>query len=135
MGAPFAPIHVSDLATEVPENIVWLVHRLIPTGILMLISGYMKTGKSTLAYALAVAVAQGRAFLDRKTLQGGVLVLAVEEHRRDVMNRLRMYGATDEDPIWIEAAPVQDDPTTIAALDQFIEKHAIVLVLIDTLAS
>ncbi len=71
----------------------------------------------------------------RQTLKGGVLILAVEEHRRDVMNRLRQYGYTGEDPIWIEPAPVQDDATTIRALEEFIEKHSIVLVLIDTLAS
>ena len=135
MGAPFAPLHVSALAAEVPESIDWLVHRLVPKGVLMLLTGYMKTGKSTLAYDLVVAVAQDRAVLDRQTLKGGVLILAVEEHRRDVMNRLRHYGYGDDDPIWIEPAPVQDDSATLKALEEFIRQNGIVLVLIDTFAS
>jgi AAA domain len=131
----FAPRHVSDLAAEVAEEIVWLVYRLVPVGILLLLAGYMKIGKSTLAYELAVAIAQGRAFLDRQTLQGGVLILAVEEHRRDVLLRLRHLGMKDTDPVWVQTTPGQDDPDTLGDLEAFVREKGIRFVLVDTLAS
>ena len=58
--ADFAPKHVRELAAEVSDAIEWVWYRMVPVGSLVLLCGYMKSGKSTLAYELVVAVAQGR---------------------------------------------------------------------------
>jgi KaiC/GvpD/RAD55 family RecA-like ATPase len=133
--ADFAPKHVRDLAAEVSEAIEWVWYRMVPVGSLVLLCGYMKSGKSTLAYELAVAVSQGRPFLGFRTLKGPVLIIAAEEHRRDVLARLRHFGMTDDDPVWVEINNVRDDQPTLEQLKQFIKDQRVVLVVIDTLSS
>jgi RecA-family ATPase len=85
---PFLPRWIKDLAAEVPEVPDWQVHALLPQGSLGLLSAYPKVGKSTLVSQLTVAVAKGRDFLGRHTRQGGVLYVAAEERREDVIRRL-----------------------------------------------
>ena len=67
----------------------------------------MKVGKSTFAYALALAVARGQDFLGYSTKRGGVLILAVEEHQRDIVNRLLAFGMTRADAIHVHDHPPQ----------------------------
>lgn len=74
-------------------------------------------------------------FLGRNTKRGNVLILAVEEHRRDVKRRLRNLGVDHLDAIHVHAGPLSDSPDTIHAMAAFIKQHAIVLVIIDTLNS
>ena len=68
---PFLPRLVKDIAGEISETPDWLVHGLMPRGVIALLAAYPKVGKSTLVAQLAVSVAQGRAFLGRSTQQGG----------------------------------------------------------------
>jgi len=132
---PFLPRHVKDLAEEVPEAPAWLVHGLLPKGALALLAAYPKVGKSTLAAEGAVAVAQGRDFLGRRTEQGGVLLIVAEEMKDDVIRRLRHFGMTDTDPVWLWTETVSDTPKDREDMERFIEEKGIVLVIIDTFAS
>jgi RecA-family ATPase len=93
----------------------------------------MKVGKSTLIGALAVAVAQGRPFLGYPTKQTGVLILALEEHPRDLQRRLQAFGLRPEDPLWVQCDPVRLSPETLRELEVFVGAHGIGLVIIDTL--
>jgi hypothetical protein len=88
----FAPLRASDLLAETPEVTEWIFEEYLPAGSLALLAGKPKEGKTTLVYELAVKVAQGQPFLGRSVRQGGVLILAVEEHRRDVSMRLHTWG-------------------------------------------
>jgi predicted ATP-dependent serine protease len=94
----------------------------------------MKTGKSTLVYRMVVCIAKGIDFLERKTEQGGVLILAVEEHPRDVERRLRRFGMTEIDPIYIHVGPVREQAEILNDIKNFIIEKKIVLVVIDSLS-
>jgi Mrp family chromosome partitioning ATPase len=63
-------VHISELLGEPDEPENWLVDGLLPTGGLSVLVGKPKAGKSTLARALAVAVARGEPWLGRATFPG-----------------------------------------------------------------
>lgn len=129
----FAPVSAATLLAEPDAPIPWVWEPFLPEGGLALLVSFMKVGKSTLAYPLALAVAQGRPFLGYPTKQGGVLILAVEEHSRDVRRRLRQWGMRSEDPIYVHHDRLDNTPATFADLQDFIRAHGIVLVILDTL--
>jgi predicted ATP-dependent serine protease len=92
----------------------------------------MKVGKSTFAYPLALAVMKGQLFLGTPTLQGPVLILAVEEHARDVRLRLERFGATPADPLHVHSGRL--DPASLPVIRNFVKEHGVRLVLLDTLS-
>src|SRR5215470_15046573 len=85
-------VTATELLAEAPAVLRWVWKPFLPEGCLALLAAFMKVGKSTFAYALAVALAQGRSFLGFTTQRAGVLILAVEEHERDVRLRLERFG-------------------------------------------
>ncbi len=130
----FRPVKAADLLAYEPEPVIWIWEPFIPEGALALLVGYTKNGKTTFAYALAVAVAQGHPFLDFPTKQGGVLILAVEEHPRDVERRLRRFGMQPEDPLHVHAGRLDNSLNTLREIREFIITNGIGLVILDTLA-
>jgi AAA domain len=133
-GPRFRPVLLADLLAQVPDRTPWVWERYMAEGSLAVLAAFMKVGKSTLAYALAVAVAQGRPFLGLKTLRGPVLLLAVEEHGRDVRRRLEGFGARPTDLIHVHVGSLPNDAVTFRSLREFVRREAIVLVLLDTLS-
>ena len=131
----FNPISAPDLLAEVSEPTDWILEDYLPAGSLALIAGKPKEGKTTLVYELAAKVAQGGVFLGRTTRKGGVLILAVEEHRRDVKMRLQNLGAEGLDDLHLNIGALSPTPTFFANLSTFIQDHNIRLVIIDTLAA
>jgi hypothetical protein len=132
----FAPMTLGQLLDE-PEPLDpdWILEDLIPAGSLACLAAKPKVGKTTLIYELLVNVATGKPFLGRKTKQGAVLILAVEEHRRDVKRRLRNLGADHTDLIHLHVGPLTDSADTMNTLRRYIGEHDIKLVVIDTLNS
>jgi len=130
----FNPLSAADLLSRQPEEISWIWKTLIAKGILFFLVAFMKIGKSTFSYKLAIAIAQGIPFLELETLKGGVLILAVEEHPRDVVRRLRRFGMRPEDPIYVHTGRLQNNEITIKALRDFILEKGIILVLVDSLS-
>ncbi len=130
----FSPMTLSQLLDE-PEPLEpdWILEDLLPAGSLACLAAKPKVGKTTIIYELAVNVATGRPFLGRKTKQGGVLILAMEEHRREVKRRLRNLGAEQHETIHIHTGPLTDSPDTLHALQAYIAQHSIVLAVFDTL--
>ena len=76
----FNPRRASDILAEELQPIDWVWEKYIATGDLFLFVAYMKVGKSTFTYPLAIAVARGIPFLGYPTKKGGVLALALEEN-------------------------------------------------------
>jgi hypothetical protein len=130
----FVPKRLIDLLTDKTPAITWVLHSYLPEGGLILLAAFPKVGKSTFAYHLAIAVARGEDFLGFATTQGAVLILAVEEHPRDVKVRLLKLGARPEDPIHVHVGPVDPNARTFSALREFVRKENIRLVILDTLA-
>ena len=130
----FLPLTAAQLLAERPDQMIWTVEPYLPEGTLALLVAYMKVGKSTFAYHLALAVAKGEPFLNGATKQGGVLILAVEEHRRDAKLRLGKFGLLPSDPIHLHVGPLDNTPATLAAVRTYIVQHGIVLLILDTLS-
>lgn len=61
----------------------WLVQGLIPIGYLVMLAGPPKSGKTCLATALALSVANGLPFAGRPVQQGAVLWISAEESARE----------------------------------------------------
>lgn len=131
----FAPVRADALLAEPMEPMIWVWEPFIPQGGLVLLSAFMKVGKSTLLYPLALAVARGNPFLGYPTKQGGVLILAVEEHPRDVRARLENIGLTDADPIYVHRGILTQGASTLEQVRTFIVENQIVFVVLDTLAT
>jgi hypothetical protein len=132
--ASFQPVAADQLLATPPEPVTWQWEPFLPAGSLSVLAGFAKSGKSTLVYPLAVAVAQGRRFLGYPTRQGAVLLLAVEEHDRDVRRRLERFGMQPSDPIHVHCGPLANDPRQIASVRAFCRMRDIRLVVLDTLA-
>lgn len=130
----FAPIHVSELYDATSDEITWWWDGLIPEGALVVLAAFMKAGKTTLAYALLARLLKGQPFLDRPTRAAGVLLLALEENRRDVKRRLIKFGVPPDAPLWQQFRPVPTSTVEWAQLAAFVRDHSINLIVIDTLA-
>ena len=128
----FHPVTAAALLAETPEPMVWIWESYLPKGALVLLVAYMKVGKSTLAYPLALAVAQGRPFLGYATTQTPVLLLAVEEHPRDVRQRLERFGLRKDDAVHVHRGRLT--PSDRVDIERYIREHGIGLVLLDTLS-
>lgn len=61
----------------------WLVEGFLPQSYLCLLAGDPKSGKTALATAIALAVAQGKPFAGMNVVQSPVLWLSLEESRRE----------------------------------------------------
>ena len=126
------PLSAAEILTLSTPEILWLWQWLIPVGSLFLLCAYMKVGKSTLAYRIALAIAQGIACLDRATTKTGILILAVEEHIRDVRRRLERFGMTAGMEIYVITD--RDQARDLDKIREFVKAKAIGLVLIDSLS-
>jgi hypothetical protein len=132
----FSPMSASQLLDD-PEPIqpTWVWEEFLPEGGLAGLIAKPKVGKTTNTYELAVKVAQGLPYLGRATRCGAVLILALEEHRREVKRRLIHLGADQIEAIHLHVGPLADSPETFQQLKQYIGQHGIVLVILDTLNS
>jgi putative DNA primase/helicase len=100
---------LSDLLNEPEEQVSWLVEKRLPSAGFSVLVAKPKAGKSTLARNLALAVAQGKTFLDNATQQGPVIYLALEEKRSEVKKHFSEMGATGTEEIYVHAASAPAD--------------------------
>jgi hypothetical protein len=127
-------VSLSDLLREPEEDVRWLVDDLLPQGGLSALAGKPKAGKSTLARALALAVAQGKDFLGRRVNQGDVIYLALEEKRSELRRHFAAMGARPEDPnqIRLLVGRAPEDVVPLLAAEAAASKPD--LIVVDTLA-
>ncbi len=132
----FSPKSAPEFIAEAQEeDMEWIHDDYLPAGGLVLLVAKPKIGKSTLAYQIAKHVAHGQTFLGRETRQGGVLIIAPEEHPRHIRIRLQDLGCDHTPNLFILCGPVDPTPTFFQALKAFIAANGITLVIIDTLAT
>lgn len=124
-----------DLLAEEPEPVEYILDEYLATGSLNVMVGKPKEGKSSLNYELSVSIAKGEPFLGRTTKKSGVLILAVEEHRRDVQVRLHNLGADNLQNLYLKIGPLSPSPAFFTEIQDFIQEHDIKLVILDTLAA
>ena len=115
----------------------WVVPGLIPAGGLVLLAGPQKTGKTTFAMDLAVAVAAGQPVLDRRVLAGPTLYVLEEGTPAGVADRYRRIvarrGAPADAHVVLRAGIRVDDAGRWRGLHDEIERLGITLVVVDPL--
>ena len=114
------------------EAAEYVVDGLLAAGGLSLLVSAPKVGKTTMARCLAVAVAQGREFLGRPVKQGPVIMLAMEDHPRELREILRRLGARETDPINVHVGPPRGNDV-VAAFTRMAHKYKPSLIMVDTL--
>jgi DNA-binding MarR family transcriptional regulator len=113
----------------------WVVQDLIPEGSLCLLAAEPKEGKTSLATALALAVATGTPFAGRNTKQGAVLWIAAEESRQE-----RNY-LLDQSPLVDSSLPLYtchqhlpiDDQECLDAVRHWVSQTQANLIVVDPL--
>lgn len=128
-------IHADDLDKMPDREVRWVVDDLIPAHGLSLLVAKPKVGKSTLARALAVAVAAGRPFLDRDVAQGPVVyVLFKGEGLEDEIKReWRRLGRPDGSPLYLLDATQVEGRQALATLAESVRNVQPRIVIVDTL--
>lgn len=98
-----APLHpgirlrwLPAFLAETSKAHAWLVQGLLLAGGSSVLAAKPKAGKSTTARALLAAVARGEPFLDRETVTGTAVYLAIEEDDDQLREQLRALGLSDE---------------------------------------
>ena len=135
------PIGIRDVQTDIEarplteiledpdleQEAEWLVAGYAGRGILTLVSGHPKVGKTTWLAHLASAVAVGKWFLGAPTTQGRVLWLDLEQHPARTAALFRGLG--DEG---IDVSHTPRPPSD--AIRRYITEHDIGLVVVDSLS-
>jgi hypothetical protein len=118
------------LLIEPEEAHPWLVDGLLPMAGFSIVAAKPKVGKSTLARNLALTIARGETFMDRKTAQGPVVYLALEEKRSEVQRHFQRMGALTE-PVIVHVGAAPEE--AVNELTLAIALHKPVLAIIDPL--
>lgn len=130
------PVDVVDLFKEVDSEIPWVWDGYLADGRLTLLAGPPKVGKTTLVYQLLAAVALGKPFLGREVAQANVLILGLEEHPGDMIDRLRTVITEDmRGLVRVQMAPLPYNESVLKELVTYIDENNIGLVVIDTLVA
>jgi predicted ATP-dependent serine protease len=127
-------VDIAELYEEVDGDIPWVIEGYLIKGCLTLLAGPPKLGKTTFAYHALVSVSLGKQFIGREITKGNVLLLGLEEHRRDIIQRLQ--DCSDQDLsglVKIEFGPLPFDVYVLREMVAYIKQEGIGLVVIDTL--
>lgn len=124
---------MADMLARPDEQMRYVVDGLLPAGGTSLLSGFAKSGKSTLVGSLVLAVARGSSFLGRDCMQGRVLYLAFEDHPQALRDRMLALGARADDPILSMTGYLPAEVDSLAWVRAAVEQHRPVLVVADTL--
>jgi RecA-family ATPase len=130
---PFKFQTIEELMMAPPETTRYVVDKLLPTAGTSILLAKPKTGKSTLARQIAVAVAKGQSVLGRETERGSVLYMALEEKRSEVLAHLQQLGAGKNDAIEVLFGAV-NKARAVAQLDATLkQREDVKLVIVDPL--
>lgn len=136
---PFQIVEAADFVSKQIPPISWLLDAIIPAEGLTMLAAFQKTGKSTFLYPLLAAIARGEEFMGFDTKQVPVGLLAVEEPRSIIRDRLLTCGFSNENtsdtPFYIISGGIIASDEVFEALDQEIQQKGIKLIAVDTLAT
>lgn len=127
----FKLTHLKELLEEPDEEHSWVIDELMISGGLSILAGKPKAGKTTMARGLALAVSRGEEFLNRETVQGSVIYLALEEKRAEVKKHFSDLGAIGDEDIFIHAASFPENGLRL--LENEVQRIRPILVIIDPL--
>ena len=117
-------IGLGDLLSRPAVPVDWTWEERLAAGTMSILASKPKTGKSTLARNLCLAVARGESFLGWQCRRGPVVYGALEERMEDVAADFRTLGANgSEDIRFVESGSVMD------VLSVILEKKPALLVV------
>jgi hypothetical protein len=121
----------SAILDFVPDQVQWIVNGYLAARSVCLLIARPKVGKTTLARALAVAIAQGRDFLGAGVQPGAAWYLAFEGRFEDHRTHFLQLGLGRGDPLQFHCAPA----TATAVEDAFASAIAAKprVIIVDTL--
>lgn len=130
----FQPRDVGELFQDSIEEIPWICKGYLFRGGLTLLAGSPKIGKTTWAYQLIEQVALGGIFLGDEVTQAKVLLLGLEEHKRDIIARLRnRSGEGIKGWVKVQFGPLPYTSSIYEEMADYIMCEDIGLVVIDTI--
>lgn len=122
---------LSQLLSEPDEQHAYCIRDRVPSGAVTLLAAPPKAGKSTLARAMAFAVATGAPCLGWSTQRGPCWYLALEEKRSEVRKAFKRLGANGSEPIHVLIAQAPND--LLAQLHELARTEKPSLIIVDTL--
>jgi hypothetical protein len=122
---------LGELLQEPSPDVDYVVDNLLAKSGTSLVIAKPKVGKTTLVRFLCLCVAMGWDFLERKTQQGAVLYIALEDRREDVKRHFRDMGAPENAPVFIVTETMLEKP--FDTMRELINTHKPPLMVIDTL--
>jgi len=129
-GHHFTLVTARDVMMTEDTEQSWIWDGILPAGGMSLLVAKPKVGKTTLAFNLAVAVSRGADFLGRKTTQGPVVYLALEEKKGEIKKKLAAAGIDDESiRFHFGSAPIN----AMAEVEPLIAETGAKLLIIDVL--
>ena len=130
------PTLISDLKQKIPKENPFIVDSLIVENAVTVIHADTGAGKSLFTLKLVDDVTSGRPFLNQfKVKKTKCLILDLEMTYDDCIVRTRNVCTDDNDSYLIAEAPFKiTNPSDLAWLTSFIQRHNIGLVVFDTLS-
>ncbi len=125
------PKSIGEWYAEPEEETEYIVEDLLPMRGSSLLSARPKVGKTVTVRNLIADVLRGSPAFGRKTTQGPVLYLAVEEMKSEALNHFRKLGVGPEDHLYVHFGAAPDE--AMAWLTWMISEVQPVLAVIDTL--
>ncbi len=126
----FNIIQARDIVDNPDPETEWIWEGILPAGGLSLVVAKPKVGKTTLALNLAIAISRGQPFLGKKTQQGAVVYLALEEKKKEIEKSLAKRRITDE-PLSFHFGPAPRE--AIKEVDPLIRETGAKFLVIDIL--
>ena len=102
---PLALTPIGELVNEPEEAFDWLAEGLLLGGGTSMWVGPPKAGKTTTIFTVALSVAAGVPLFGRVVRRGRVLLVCLEEKRREVQRQFHRMGAGPQDDVLIFADP------------------------------
>lgn len=130
----FQPRDISELFAESLEEVPWIYKGFLARGGLTVLAGDPKVGKTTFTYEIIERVALGEEFLGEQVAEAKVLLLGLEEHRRDIITRLRRRSEEElTGRVKVVCGHLPFTPKIHQDMADYIRCEDIGLVIIDTI--
>lgn len=132
------PFEIYELALQANEEYLKrtpVIEGLFYSSAVSMVTGGKHAGKSTITRWLAICVAKGIDFLDRKVDQGAVLYLASEDETMAARQELLRLGWNAGDPLqFLSMSNIMESQVKfLESLTDYLRKNAVKLVVMDML--
>lgn len=125
-----APIDAGTFLEKTDQGEIWIWDDALPINSTSMIAGQPRTGKTTLAANLALAISRGARFLGRDTMQSNVCYVSIDNSESEFRSVLNQIGMMKTDRVWIHSGKVPD--RRVDWLMEQIQARDVKFVVIDT---